>query len=159
MRRRRGMSVGIGLCGVFVLAAAASAWAEPNPFVGKWHWDRALSKLPAGETAPDEMTAEFSRVDAAHVKWSVTIKNPRGQPVVEAYDTPANGEFYPVGPDTVASFKLSGLTLQGIFKGPAGQSDTLTCSLSDDNKKMTCNGQIAEADGKTESYIDVYERK
>ncbi len=156
--QRRGMKIGIGLCGVLLLAAAGSAWADSNPFVGKWHWNKAQSKLAPGEPVPGDMTAEFSRVDTKHVKWSVTVTNAQGRASVQSFDTPANGEFYPINGDTVASFTVNGSTLQGTFKGPAGEMDSLTCSVSADQRKMTCNGAMTGSDGKTENYVDVYDR-
>ena len=156
--RRHGMKIGFGLCGVLLLAAAGSAWADNNPFVGKWHWNRAQSTLAPGEPVPSDMTAEFSRVDSAHVKWSITVTNAQGRASVESFDTPANGDFYPINGDTVAAFTVKGDTLQGTFKGPAGETDSLTCVLSTDRRKMTCKGAMTGSDGKTENYVDVYDR-
>jgi len=149
----------VGLCGVWTLLSAGAAWAEDSPFIGRWHWNRAQSTLPPGEQVPADLMADFSRIDATHVKWSITIVNAQGQPATKSFDAPANGEFYPISDDTTVSFRLIGPTLLATFKGPANQSDTLNCGLSDHQKKMTCNGVVRAEDGKTETYVDVYDRK
>ena len=71
---------------------------------------------------------------------------------------PANGESYPVGTDTAASFKLSGSTLQGTFTGPGAATDTLSCTLSNNGSKMTCDGQLKQENGKAVRYVDVFDR-
>lgn len=150
----------IGICGLIAFLAAASfAWAEDNPFTGRWHWNRELSKLPSSESVPGDTTLDISRVDSAHVRWSITIANAQGHTATESFDTPANGEFYPISSDTTASFRLTGATLEAIFKGPSGEADALSCALSADRKKMTCNGTLTGEDGKTEAYVDVYDRR
>ncbi len=143
---------------MLVLASAAPARADGSPFVGRWHWNKAESKVPPGEPVPADMVADFSRVDSAHVRWSITMTNAHGVPTVESFDTPANGEFYPVSGDTTAAFVVKGNTLQGTFKGPSGEMDTLLCTLSSDTRKMRCDGKLTGMDGKSQSYVDVYDR-
>ena len=155
----RRIAIGIGLCGVLAGLAAAPAVAGTSPFVGRWHWNRAESRLPPGEPPPNDMMAEFSRVDTAHVRWKVTITDAQGQQAVERFDSPANGEPYPVNSDTTASFRLGTNTLHATFTGPAGQSDTLTCTVSADLRKMTCNGSVTGPDGKAANYVDIYDRR
>ncbi len=155
--RRRGAALGVALGSVVALMGAAQA--ESNPFIGRWHFNRAASKLPAGEVAPPDMMLEFHRVDSAHIRWSVTITNAQGRPSVESFDTPANGEAYPINGDTVATFRLSTTSLEGMFKGPAGETDALNCALSPDQLRMTCNGTLTGTDGKSQTYVDVYDRK
>jgi hypothetical protein len=70
----------------------------------------------------------------------------------------ANGEFYPINSDTTAAFSLIGNTLQATFKGPTGQTDTMTCTLVANQKKMTCKGVLSSGDGRTTTYVDVYDR-
>lgn len=159
MKRRDGINRSIGICGLAVSLAAASAWADGSPFAGRWHWNRALSKLPPSESVPGDTTLDISRVDSAHVRWSITITNAQGRAAAESFDTPANGEFYPISSDTTASFRLTGTTLEATFKGPSGESDALSCALSADRKTMTCNGALTGEDGKTETYVDVYDRR
>jgi len=154
---RRMFIVGIGVCAVAGLPAVARA--ESNPFVGRWHWDRAASKLPPGEPVPDNMVTAFTRVDPLHVRWHVTVTDAQGQTSVERFDTPANGEFYPISSDTTASFRVNGSTLQATFKGAAGQTDSLACTVSADRQKMTCNGTITGSGGKSSNYVDVYDRR
>jgi len=155
MNRLEGITVAIGLC---ALLATSSAWAESSPFVGRWQLNRVQSTLPPGEPVPKDLICEVSRADNSHVKWSVTVLTAAGRQHVETFDTVANGEFYPLSSETTASFRLTGDTLQATFKGPTGQSDTQTCTISADHKQMTCRGVLTEGDGRTVNYVDVYDR-
>ena len=155
MSRLRGITMVMGLCAVL---AASSAWAGSRPIVGRWHWNRAQSTLPPGEPVPKDLICEISRADDSHVKWAVTVLTPEGQSYVETFDTVANGEFYPISSETTASFRLTGDTLQATFKGPAGQLDAHTCTLSADQKQMICRGVLTEGDGRTVNYVDIYDR-
>ena len=155
MNRLRSTTVIMGLC---ALLTASSAWAESSPFVGRWHWNRAQSTLPPGEAAPSDLVSEISRADGTSVTWSITIVTPDGQPHVVTFDAAANGEFVRISSDTTASASLAGGTLQATFKGPAGQSDAQTCSVSADRRQMTCKGVLIDGDRRTVNYVDVYDR-
>jgi hypothetical protein len=162
MSGRRVSKVVMGLC---VALAASSAWADSSPFVGRWHWNRAQSTmppgdlvLPPGKPVPNDVTVEISRADSTHLKWSLTAFASQGPPNTETFDTPANGEFYPISSDTTAAFRLTGSTLQASFKGPTGQTDDLTCTLAADQKKMTCTGVLSDGKGHATNYVDVYDK-
>ena len=155
MNRRRIGKVIVGLC---VAMAASSAWADSGAFVGRWHWNRAQSTPPPGEPVPNDVTVEISRADGAHVKWSLTVLSSQGQPNVETFDLVANGEFYPISVDTTAAFRLNENTLQATFKGPAGQTDDLTCTVEADQKKMTCKGVLSDGASRVTNYVDVFDR-
>jgi hypothetical protein len=155
MNRLRSTTVIMGLCAVLT---ASSAWAESSPFVGRWHWNRAQSTLPPGEAAPNDVISEISRADGTYVTWSITIVTPDGQPHVVTFDAAANGEFIRISSDTTASARLAGDTLQATFKGPTGQSDAQTCSVSADRRQMTCRGVLTDGGRQTVNYVDVYDR-
>lgn len=140
------------------LLAPSPAHAQSSPFAGRWHWNKAQSTLPPGEPAPADLIMEIARADAAHVQWSITVKGQEGASNVESFDAPANGESYPVGTDTAASFRLSGNALQATFTGPGAATDTLSCTLASNGSKMTCDGQLKQEDGKTIHYVDVFDR-
>ena len=145
----------VGLCVVLI---ANTAWAQTNPFVGRWHWNRAQSTLPPGEPAPNDLTAEISRMDGTHVSWSLTVLSGQGERSVESFEAAADGDFHPINGETAAAFHLMGNALQATFNGPAEQTDTLTCTLTSDQKRMTCNGVLSSGGGRTVSYVDVYDR-
>jgi hypothetical protein len=145
----------VGLC---VASLAGSAWADSSPFVGRWHWNQSRSTIPSGTTAPNDMTAEISSADSAHVRLSLTVLAPNGQRDVATFDAPGNGEFYPISGDTTAAFHLTGDTIQATFKGPAGQMDTLTCALGAGQQTMTCRGVLSDGKRRTTSYVDVFDR-
>jgi len=145
----------MGLCAVLT---TSSAWANSSPFVGRWHWNKAHSTPPLGEPVPQDFISEISRVDPGNVNWSITTLTTDGQSYVETFEAAANGEFRPLSSDTTVSFRLSGDTLQATFKGPAGQSDTQTCTLSAQLKQMICKGTLTKGNGQTVDYVDVYDR-
>jgi hypothetical protein len=153
-----GLGIAKAVAGLCIALAAGSAWADSSSLVGRWHWNRAQSEMPPGEPVPDDLTVEISRVDSTHVKWSLTVLVAQGRKHVETFDTPANGEFYPVSSDTTAAFRLGDDFLQATFKGPSQETDTLTCTVATDRKKMTCKGTLIEGDGRATSYVDVYDR-
>ena len=159
MKRQLAMAIGIGLCGLTGLTDTRSAWADSSPFLGTWHWNAAQSKLLPGEPVPGDMTANFARADSQHVRLSIVITDKQGRPTTQTFDAPANGEFYPISADTTVSFKLDDTTLQTVFKSSQGQSDTLTCALSADRQKMSCNGVMLGKDGKAQTYVDIYDRR
>jgi hypothetical protein len=153
---------GLGLTrwvmGLGVVLAACSAWADSSAFVGRWHLNRTQSSPPPGEPVPTDVIAEISRADSTHVRWSLTVLAAQGQTSAETFDAVANGEFYPINSDTTAAFSLNRNLLQATFKGPTGQTDTLTCTLSADQRKMTCRGALSDGDGRMTNYVDVYDR-
>ena len=145
----------IGLCAVLITNAA---WAGSSPFVGRWHWNPAQSTLPPGASGADDVTAEINRVDGAHVSWSFTVLADQGARKVESFEAVADGAFHQINGGTMAAFHLMGNALQATFKLPTGQTDTLTCSLSPDKKRMSCRGVLSSGDGRVTSYVDVYDR-
>ena len=155
MHRLRGIATVVALCAALL---ASAAWAESSLFVGRWRLNRAQSMLPPAEPAPKDLICDIARADTSHVQWSLTVLTAEGRPHVETFDTVANGEFYPVGSGTTASFRLTGDALQATFTGPTGQSDAQTCTLSADHQQMTCRGVLTEGDGRTVNYVDVYDR-
>ena len=149
------------MCTVMALSvavAASSAAAEGSPFVGRWHLNRAESTLPPGSPVPDDLSSEISKADAGQVKWSVTILTTDGRMLVETFNGVADGEFHPISSDTTASFRLTADALQSTFKGPAGQSDVQTCTLSTDQQQMTCRGVLNDGNGQAVAYVDVFDR-
>jgi len=154
----RGLVIAKTVVGICIALAAGSAWADSSSLLGRWHWNRAQSTMPPGEPVPNDLTVEISRVDSTHVKWSLTVLAAQGRKNVEAFDTPANGEFYPVSSDTTAAFRLGEGSLQATFKGPSGGTDTLTCTVAADRKKMTCKGMLIDGEGRATNYVDVYDR-
>jgi hypothetical protein len=155
MNRLRGTAVIMGICAALTVS---SAWAESSPFVGRWHWNPAQSTLPPGEPAPNDLTSEISRADGNYVTWTVTIVTPDGQPHVVTFDAAANGEFTQISSDTTAAARLTGDTLQATFKSPTGRSDAQTCTVSADQRQMTCRGVVTDGNGRRASYVDIYDR-
>jgi hypothetical protein len=135
-----------------------AAWAQSNPFVGRWLWNRSLSVQLAGEPAPKDVIAEITKMDTAEVSWSLTVTTDDGHKEVESFNAAADGEFHPINSDMTVAFRLMGSGLQVSFKGASGQTDTLTCSLSASHSRMTCNGVLSGAGGQAASYVDVYDR-
>jgi len=145
----------MGLCAALT---AGAAWAESSPFVGRWQLNRGQSTLPPGEPVPKDLICDIARAESNRVNWSITILTPEDQPYVETFDVTANGEFSSISSETTASVRLTDDTLQATFKGPAGESDTQTCTFSADQTQMTCRGVLTERDGQTVNYVDVYDR-
>ena len=155
MNRIRSTTIITGLC---VALAANAAWAESNPFVGRWHWNRAQSTLPPGEPSPNDLVSEITQADGDSVQWSVTLVTPDDQRHVVTFEAGASGESQRISGDTTASARLTGDTLRATFNGPAGRSDAQTCTVSANRQQMTCRGVVADGKGHTASYVDIYDR-
>jgi hypothetical protein len=145
------------LIGVSAALAASTAYAEDNPFVGRWHWNPAQSTLPPGEPAPKDVVSEISRADGPSVAWTVTIVTPDDQQHVVTFDADPTGNAQH-GTDTTASARMADETLQATFNGPEGRSDTQTCTVSANRKQMTCKGVVSDGQGHSARYVDVYDR-
>jgi hypothetical protein len=113
--------------------------------------------MPPGEPKPNDLTADFSRVDEGHLSWSVTIITPQRRRYVETFHVAPDGKFHPINGDTTAAVRLNGNAFRATFKGPTGQSDTVRCTLSADQMVMTCSGVLEDGKGRTD-YVDVYDR-
>jgi hypothetical protein len=85
------------------------------------------------------------------------LVTPHGR-YADTFDVPADGEFYPLSSDTTAAVRLTGDALRATFKGPTGQSDAVACTVSANAKVMTCRGVLNDGNGRTATYVDVYDR-
>ena len=149
----RSTTLVVGLC---VVLASSAGYTEDSPFVGRWHWNPAASTLPPGAIPPKDVLNEISGAEAGTVTWSVTVVTPDDQRHVMTFKAGADGER--IGSDTTVSASLSDDTLQTTFNGDGGQSDTLTCSVSANHSRLTCNGVLSDGLGHSVSYVDVYDR-
>jgi hypothetical protein len=157
MRAARRIGAVVAALGFLVVQTPAWA-ADPSPLVGTWRWNPSLSRLPAGEAAPAALTAVISRADPLHVAWAITTTGPKGDTAMRSFDVPANGEAYPISSDTRASIQLTARGLNAVFRGPAGEVDTLSCMVGGAGTRMTCDGEVQGQDKKTSRYVDVYDR-
>lgn len=135
-----------------------AAQAQSSPFIGRWHLNIGQSTRPQGESPPADLSTDIARLDDMHVHWSTTTTDAKGQKSVETFDTPGNGEFYSLDGDTMVSHQLSLTRVQSTFKDANGQTDVLTCTLSNDARKMSCSGVITHQDGSVANYVDVFDR-
>jgi len=158
MNRLRLLQAMLGLC---LVGAAGAAWADDSPFAGRWRWNRTQSTVQPGEPLPKDIMTEIASVDPTRIRWSVTIIDPTDQKHVQTFDAPPDGQPHPVqgsGDGTTAAFTLASGTLQAVFKNPAGQTDSVACTVSPDRKKMSCKGTVAGDKGQAENYVDIYDR-
>jgi hypothetical protein len=143
--------------GLGAALAATAAYAGDSPFVGRWHWNPAQSTLPPGEPAPKDVVSDISRAEGASVAWSVTIVTPDDQQHVVTFEADPAGDAQH-GIDTTASARMADEALQATFNGPAGRTDTQTCTVSANRKLMTCRGVLSDGQGHSATYVDVYDR-
>lgn len=141
--------------------AMSTAHADPASFIGKWHWNRTESSLAPGEPAPKDVLLDITDTAGGQLKWTLTEVDPSGQSHTESFDGLSNGTPSKVmGADdqTTASFTLTADGLNAKFSGPEGASDSWSCSLSPDQRKMTCRGTQSDGHGHSENYTDSYDR-
>ena len=167
----RRFAIGAAAAGLVGLAAAfpLSAAMTVSPFAGAWHWDKEASQTVAGMPTPQEVIWEIKNYstkghnDYNRVQWSLTITYPNGQQRDEGFTGAFDGHAYPIkGRDDGAtrSYKvMPDGSLESEFKSPkTNVTSTSTCTLSDDNNKMTCKGMVPDAQGKDTQYVAVFDR-
>lgn len=152
------------VAGLLIAAAgvAAAAAAEPTPFVGEWHWNGAESANVPGEPLPREVVLDITSADAAHVVWTLTIVDEKGEPHRQSFSGPGDGKPAPVTGSTDGSegaFTVTPATLDIVYTYRGGASDRSSCTLSADRRKMTCRGTENDGKGHAAGYVDVYDRK
>jgi hypothetical protein len=151
----------VALSALSVAAAAGPVAAQAPSFAGIWHWNKAQSALEPGEPAPRDILLQITEAANGKLKWTVTETDPEGGKHVESFDGPADGTAQALtGGDghTTAAFTLSGDSLAATFKGQDGGSDAWSCTLSGDQRRMTCKGTESDGKGHAMSYADVYDR-
>jgi hypothetical protein len=114
-----------------------------------------------GEALPKDIITDIAAADRSRVRWTVTITDVRDAKHTQTFDGPPDGQPHPVDGSIqgeTAAFTLKANTMQAVFKNPAGETDTVTCTLSTDLRKMTCRGTVLENKGRSSNYIDVYDR-
>ena len=151
----------LALTGLGAVLTMSAARAEDGGFVGRWHWNAKASTAVQGEPVPSEVTTTIVNAEPGHVKWTVHIVDHRGQPRTEAYDGPADGQPRAIegaGDGTMGAFTLAAGVLRATFHGPKGETDTLSCVVAPDQKSLRCDGMLRDAQGHTETYLDVYDR-
>lgn len=151
------ISAAVGMCAGL---AAPNAFADENQFLGHWHWNKAKSTLASGELAPKDASAVIESADGGAIRWSAVIIDDQGNRHTETFDGKPDGTAYPVqGVENVtAAFTWTNGTLQSVFRGRNGGSDTQSCHVESDNRTMICKGTWTDGSGAKEDYVDVYDR-
>lgn len=150
------------LAGMLGLAAltALPALAQGSGFVGHWIWNRTASHAIPGEPQPKSIELDITNADTAKVSWKINVTDPQGGTHPDSFEGLADNLPHPLdqaGGDTV-TVSLAGGALKVVYAGPAGQNESRTCTLSADQRTMTCNGTLSDGHGHNASYMDVYQR-
>lgn len=151
----------VALLSALIALSAGPVVAQSPTFVGRWHWNRSASTLAPGEPAPKDVVLDITDASVGHLRWSLSETDPTGQTHAESFDGPADGRpgtLTGAEDQTSASFTLDLGNLRAVFYGPEGASDSWSCSVSADGRRMTCAGTEADGQGHTRGYTDVYDR-
>jgi hypothetical protein len=155
-------SLGLAALGLLGWACAGTAAQADDPsFTGRWRWNRAESTVAPGEALPKDIITDIASATPGRVQWTVTITDIRDAKHTQSFDGPPDGQPHPVDGSIqgeTAAFTLKANQMQAVFKNPAGETDTVTCTLSTDLRKMMCRGTVLETKGRSSNYIDVYDR-
>ncbi len=139
----------------------ALAHAEDMRFVGTWHWSKTESTTIPGEPLPRDITLSIAEAVSGKLKWTVTEIDPGGGKHVESFDGAPDGKPRPLqGGDgqTTAAFTMTEGAISAVFTAPDGGSDSWSCTISSDGRKMTCKGAESDGKGHSQPYADVYDR-
>jgi hypothetical protein len=155
-------SIGDGILTLTACAAVAAAAAEPNPFLGEWHWNKAASTSAPGEPLPRELVLKITSADTAHVAWTLSTVDEKGERHVQSFSGTGDGKPAAVtdAPDGLTgAFTVTANMLDAVYHYANGSTDHASCSLSADRKKLTCRGTENDGKGHSATYVDVYDRK
>jgi hypothetical protein len=156
-----GVSKVLAMSAVALVLVGGMARAGSGSFVGGWHWDKAQSSSIPGEPAPRDIVLDITDMSGGALKWTLTEIDPQGGKHTESFDGKSDGTPTPVtgaGGPTTAAFTLAGATLKAVFKSPDGSSDSWSCALAPDGRKMNCQGMESDGKGHSAGYTDVYDR-
>jgi hypothetical protein len=158
MRRSR-IAIGLALA---VLAAPLAAHAQSSGWVGRWHWNAALSTKTPGEEPPRDILLVIQSASPAHVQWSLTIVDPAGGQHQQSFSGGGDGKPAPVTgapPGTTGALTVTATRFDAVYANPDGSSDRSNCTLSADQRKLTCAGTDSDGKGHSMPYTDVYDRQ
>jgi len=145
---------------ILVAGAAAAGAAAPSPFVAEWHWNKGASTSIPGEPSPHEVVLNITSADPAHVEWTLTTVDENGARAVQTFSGAGDGKPVTGSPDgSTRAFTVTATSLDSVYRYPDGSSDSASCSLSTDRKKLTCRGSESDGKGHSATYVDVYDRR
>ena len=144
-----------------IAAVASMAMAADNGgFIGRWHWNKALSTAAPGEPLPKDVVLTITSATPAKVEWSLTRVDGDGSQHVESFSGTGKGQPAAItgGDGSMAAFTVTEHAMGSSYTNPDGSSERALCSLSADGKTMTCHGTESDGKGHSLDYTDVYER-
>jgi len=132
-----------------------------DPMMGTWKLNAAKTKY-TGAPAPKEMTATYTPMGEG---WTYEAKGVAadGKPLGLSFMYMKDNEDikmtgYPYA-DTLVLKKGKSTVSTGTFKREGKPVGTVKRTLSKDGKVMTIEARLTLADGKTISYISVYDKQ
>ena len=158
MDRSRGLTAIIGLWGLCALFIAGPAWADGNPFVGRWRLNKVQSKLPPGEVMPADLVADFLISSQHSCQMDDHRDGCPGAAFRRVVRYSGKRRVLPSQRQFDRGVQLERQGPLGHVQRASGRDGCDDCVLSVDQRKMTCNGVLSSGNGKTETYVDVYDR-
>jgi hypothetical protein len=155
------LSVMASAIGLLASVGSVSAWAGSDPFTGTWHWNRAASSTTPGEPVPKDVTLQIASANAAKVESTITLTDDQGQKHVSQFNGVGDGKPRALaggGQGVTVAFTLTGTSLQTTVRSPDGGSDIQTCTVSPDQRQLSCKGTESDGKGHSQDYTDVYDR-
>ena len=146
--------------GAALWLAAVPAMAQSSGFVGHWRWNAAVSKAAPGEPPPKAMDLQITSASAAQISWSITVTDQQGAHP-DNFTGVADNQPHPIGPPeekSTVTLSLTGATMKASYASADGQSEVRTCTLSPDQRQMTCAGTLSDGKGHSAAYTDLYDR-
>jgi hypothetical protein len=147
-----------------ILGVAIAAWnwaeAQTQTLKGNWTLDVARSTVPTGEPPPKSSVMRVTVDDGKSFAWSQTTVGPDGKSGVVGFRGAFDGRSYTLtgGGGTLAFTRDSPTRFHDEGSDPAGAHWSETCTLAQDLKTLTCDGEQSGAQGTPEKYTDVWLR-
>jgi hypothetical protein len=149
------------LTAALLLPVAAHAGETMVGGPSTWIWNEKESVLPPGAPAPKSQVMKVTKDDGTSLQWTIDAVTADGQAASKSWSGVFDGKLRPVqGRDGVkVGFGPAGKGSYLVkWEMTNGANGTENCTLSDNNKKLTCKCTAHMPDGKSFDYVDVLDR-
>jgi len=151
------------LVGTLLVAGAATVWAAgaPDPVIGTWTLNVAMSKFTPGP-APKSQTRVYAQT-AQGVAMTISGVAADGSAITGQSTLNYDGQDYPItgSPDydTLSLKRVNGSTVKAVLKLSGKVVGSTTRSISAHGKVMTLSSKGTSAKGTPFDFVAVYDKQ
>ena len=149
---------------ILTSVAAATLWAQANPFVGTWRLNVAKSKFEPGPAPKSQTRTVVAQGDGA--KYSFEGVGGDGTPYAYSFTVTYDGKDYPItgtgmpgGADTIAIKRVGTNKAEATLKKGGKEIGKSQAEVSKDGLVSTVKSKGKTPDGKDYSTDSVYDKQ